>query len=215
MFVRSIFDRSFEMLSEAMNELSGKGATLHHRHSSRPSLKNPLGHNDEARAALATHVATLLPSIFKTILLLDDEGGKTRKKLLKTSFVRRLLLCPETVGPWITTMLRKKGLPSKRAIDYLGIISNTTAEDFVGTSRCVTNDDIDAFREERGRVFAAIDDLEGTIASLVVLEQREVERAAGTSVVWYIMNENLARPFVVSLVIIDFVEHLVLLFVSC
>ena len=110
-------------------------------------------------------------------------------------------------------MMRKKGIPSKRAIDYLVAVSKTTVEDYVGHSRSFLNSDFAAFRVEKDKVFAAIEGLKGTIASLVVLDQTNVERAAATSVVWHIMSRNLARPFVVSLVLVDFVLHITLLLV--
>lgn len=202
----------FEMLSVAMDELGGKHGSSHRP--SRRSLLNPHGNNDAGRAELVTHLATAIPTLLKTILMLEDEGGETRRKLLKMSVIRRLLLAPEHVGPWLTTMLRTQGLPAKRAIDYLVLISNVTPLDYVGEFRSILNADHVAFRAQRDDVIQAIECLDGTIASLVVLSEREIERAAATHVVWEIMCMNLARPFVVSLVLVDFVLHITLLFVS-
>ena len=111
-------------------------------------------------------------------------------------------------------MLRKKGLPSERAIDYLALMSRLTAEDYVGECRSIQINDVAAFRNHYATVIAAIERLEDTIMSLVVLDREEVQRAAATAVVRHIMNKSLARPFVVALLLVDFVLHLTLILVS-
>ena len=203
----------FDMLSEAMDEFGGKSGGLHTKHSRR-TLINVYGNSDQSRTDLATHVATTMPTIMKTILLIENRGEGIRTKLLNSSLVRRLILCPVIIGPWVTIMLRKRGIPSTRAIDFLVLVSQTNVEDYVGSYRSILDNDRVAFQMQRDLVFAAMDELEGTVASLVVLPEREIERAAASSVVWYIMNDNLARPFVVSLVLVDFAMHVTLLFVS-
>jgi len=77
-----------------------------------------------------------------------------------------------------------------------------------------TENDIAAFRNHYATVVAAIECLEDTIMSLVVLDREEVQRAAATAVVRQIMNKSLARPFVVALLLVDFVLHLTLILVS-
>ena len=56
----------------------------------------------------------------------------------------------------------------------------------------------ETFQEAEKDIFEAVDDLEGPIASLVVLDERETERAASARVVWFMLNKNLARPFVMG-----------------
>jgi hypothetical protein len=85
------------------------------------------------------------------------------------------------------------------------MLSQTSVEDYVGGFRTILLEDIDNFDEHRCRLFDAVEGLPGTIASLVILDERETERAAATQVAWYIMSKNLLRPFVVGLVLIDLV----------
>jgi hypothetical protein len=201
------------MISLALDEFSGKSGGLHgskRDHKIEDSNKEDL----EARELVVSHVIEVMPSILKTFLLLEDEGGEARKRIFNSSLVRRLLLCRDSVGTWITGMLRKKGIPSARAIDYLVLISEVSVEDYVGKFRTALPEDVMAFHEARDKVYGALDEIEGIVASLVVLDNAETERAATTPVVWHIMNKNLGRPFVVSLTTIDFVLHVTLLMVS-
>lgn len=200
----------FQMLSVAMDEMGGKTDVVTHK------FRRRHGSNNGARTALVTHIAIKIPNIMKTLLLLDDEGGTYgRKRIFRSSLLRRMLCCPESVtGKWLTSMLRKKGTPSTRAIDFLAMVSDVNPKDYVGEFRSISSNDILLFKQARDRVFDAIESLDGTIASLVVLGEREVERASATSIVWHIMSKSLCRPFVVALLMIDFVLHLTLLFVS-
>lgn len=200
---------AFEMLSLAMDELGGKSGGLHQenkRATVHHSIKDRSG-----RHLLSTHVVTIIPTLLKTVLLLEDDGKNTRKRLLGMSIFRRMLICPESVGPWLTQMLRRTGVPARRAVDYLVLMSESTVEDYVGGFRTIQSGDQDNFVDEKGLAFGKVDQLEGLIASLVTMDARETERAASTSVVWHVMSKNLGRPFVVALVLIDFCLHLVLL----
>lgn len=199
----------FSMLSVVMDELGGKSGGLHKN--TRRNLRAPDQQDKICRDQIASYTAEQFPYLLKTILLLEEEGGATRRRLLKFSIFRRILVCPESVGPWLTSMLHKKGIPSIRAVDYLVLLSQTSVEDYVGGYRTILLEDIDDFHGHRVRLFDAVEALKGTIASLVVLDERETERAAATQVAWYIMSKNLGRPFVVGLVLIDFVLHITLM----
>jgi len=50
------------------------------------------------------------------------------------------------------------------------------------------DEDVEEFEKAREEVFAEIDNLPGTVASLVVLEPKETERAASTAVLWHIVR---------------------------
>jgi hypothetical protein len=193
----------FSMLSLVMDELGGRSGGLHKN--TRRNLRAPDLQDKICRDFLARYMAEQLPFLLKTVLLLEEEGGDTRRRLLKMSIFRRILVCPESVGPWLTAMLRKKGIPSIRAVDYLAMLSQTSVEDYVGEFRTILLEDVDDFHEHRRLLFDAVEELPGTIASLVILDERETERAAATQVAWYIMSKNLLRPFVVGLVLIDLV----------
>lgn len=225
-----------EMLSVAMDELGGRNGGLHDSENDASGEFNERDY--EARNLLAKHLPLVVPSIIKTLLLIEggEVEGTARKRIVQSSIFRAMLLRPESVGDWLTSMIRKRGLPSKRAIDYLTLVSSTSVEDYVGGFRTSLPVDKEAFHEARTEVFNAIDELDGAIASLVILGEREVERAVSTSVIWckfmvhlpsqnkipmlsnmyrsfitVMMSKNLARPFVVSVSLIDFVLQIVLL----
>jgi hypothetical protein len=179
----------FEMLSLAMDELGGKSGGLHPMENAggASSSSDDLNERDiDARWLLAKHLPTMIPSILKTILLIDSGGdeGSARKVLLQSSLVRAILLQPESVGDWITAMIRKRGIASRFAVDYLAMVSGTTVEDYVGAFRPVLLVDKEDYQASRSAVFNAIDGLEGTIASLATLVEKETERAVSTSVIW-------------------------------
>jgi hypothetical protein len=176
----------FEMLSLAMDELGGKSGGLHPMENSGTSSDDLNERDIDARWLLAKHLPTKIPSILKTILLIDSGGdeGSARKVLLQSSLVRAMLLQPESVGDWITTMIRKRGITSRYAVDYLTMVSGTTVEDYVGAFRPVLLVDKEHYQASKSAVFNAIDRLDGTIASLVTLGEKETERAVSTTVIW-------------------------------
>lgn len=200
---------ALEMLSLIMDELGGKNGGLHHPDGCSGSLLN--SSDKKARTDLAAHIVSAVPSLIKTILLIDSDGGEVRRKLLGMSIFRRIRLCPQSVGPWLTDMLRKRGVPAKRAVDYMILVSDVTAEDFVGGFRTILAVDFEEFDNAKREVFDSVEKLQGTVASLVVLEERDIDRAVSSSVVWHIMNKNLARPFVVGFFLIEFVILVTLL----
>ena len=200
---------SFNMLSMAVDELGGKSGGLH-----KVRLRSLIHHTVKdrtAREAIIKHLCEQVPTLLKTLLLLDDDGGSARTRLFRLSLVRRVLLCPDSVGPWLTNMLQRHGLPSKRAVDYMVMVSEATAEDYIGGYRSILPGDFEAFYNERNQVFEMAGKLKGTIASFVTLDTWETERAASTAMAWHIMDKNLERPFVVGLVLIDLVLHITLM----
>ena len=204
---------AFEMLSLIVDELSGRNGGLF-KTSKEIRTRKSYRQDMEARSHLVSHLVAVIPTILKTVLLVDNDGGEARRRLFQMSIVRQLLLMPESVGPWLTHMLHKKGIAAKRAVDYLVLVSQTKPEDYVGGFRAILREDVTEFEEQKRSVFESIEHLENTITSLVVLDRKDTERAAGCSVVWNIMDRNLARPFVVGLLLIDFVLHLTLMLVS-
>jgi hypothetical protein len=199
----------FTMLSMAMDEFSGRSGGLYRREQT--NLLKLSDKDRTARDVLVKHVAEKLPSLLKMILLVEEEGGDARRRLLNMSLIRSILLCPESIGPWLISMLSKQGIPSNRAVEYLEVVSQTTISDFIGGFRTALSDDIEAFHEQRHSVFDVFEELDGTIASLVVLDESAKERAAATQVVGYTMNKKLRRPITVGLVLMDFSLHMTLL----
>lgn len=71
--------------------------------------------DQEARSQYASHLVKCLPYLWKTVLLIDDSS--LRNLILQMPLFHRLRLVPESIGPWLTNMLRKQGTPAKRAVD--------------------------------------------------------------------------------------------------
>ena len=204
----------FDILSLAMDELGGLNGGLHKEKKRHIAIDSFNRQDCQARDDLAIHLCTVIPNILKTIFLLDEKGDMRRNDLLQCSIVRRILVCKESIGPWITGMLQRKGLPSRRAIDYLQNISDITILDYVGRYRAILDVDMLAYTDIHEQVFEAVGDLGGTVASLVVLPTKEVERAASTQVVWQIMSRSCAASFTVCMTLIDLVLNVALLVVS-
>jgi hypothetical protein len=169
---------------------------------------NPRKHVDK-RQELAKHVVAAFPNLLRTVLLLDN--SVTRKRILRMSLFRRVLLCPESVGDWIMRLLRRGGVPSQRAVDYFELVSETNVSDLKGGFIATTAQDLHDFQAAKLQVFCAIEDIKGVVSSLVILENRGRERAAATSAVGFVLNCKLSRPFILSLSSIDLVLHLALL----
>ncbi|CAB9510775.1 Potassium ion channel Yvc1 [Seminavis robusta] len=193
------------MLSMILDDMLGKGVL-------QEALGNrPLAEQMEARRQYVGNVLVSVPLLVKSVLFLDGGVGSSRKRILQMPFIRRALLTQESVGTWLEGMCLRQGTPSKLAIDYFQLLSQTTPLDYVGPKRTPDEQDEAAFHRERETVYRAIEELEVIIPSLVVLDEKETERAATTNVVWFIMNRNLAQPFVVGLLLIDFTLHVTLM----
>lgn len=164
---------------------------------------------------IATHVPHLLPKL----LLVEPEVE--RHRILNLPLIRRLLLEPLTTGPWLVSMVRHNGLVSRRrAVDYLLLLSDCSIDHFYpGGNIIVEIDDSDevtelgkAFRKSQSQVFSALGDMGGElILSLAVVEDKELSRATSGSALWYILHQGLLRPFVIGIVLIDFVLHITLM----
>ena len=166
----------------------------------------------DERTILVGTLTELLPHLVPTVLLIEDDGVDTRSRTLELTIFRRLLLCPATVGMWLIDMLNYGGVPARRAVDYLWMVSHTTIDDITGGFGSARPNDWKHFDEARQGVFDEVSDLKGAIASLVTLTTKEMERAASTQVIWHAMGNKLSRPFVLGLVLIDLVLHITLMF---
>jgi hypothetical protein len=164
----------------------------------------------ESRMTLATNLIQQVPLLIKTMLLLED--STERQRVWSMPIFRQVLVNEAAIGPWLTHMLRRHGMPSERAIDFFILVSESKVEDLIGTTPTPAIEDNQAFALEQLHVFQAIEALGETIPSLALLnDPKEIERAAATSVVWFVMNKELSSPFTVGLILTDVVLHLTLL----
>jgi hypothetical protein len=130
---------------------------------------------EDRLAARHQYVLALLhcaPDLIKTILLIAGGTGKTRMRVESMSIIRRALLCPESLGKWLQDIVRKYGTSSKIAIEYFLLLSQTKPEDFVGPKRKPGRHDVEAFYDEREKVYRAIERLK------VKVPKEEIERLA-------------------------------------
>jgi hypothetical protein len=204
--ISSDVEWALSMLSIMMDELGGKNEIIEASPvNPRTGISKQRIEEADKRRSLAVHVITVLPTLLRTVLLIEKNGGVLRKKILGMSIFRRIFLCRESVGDWITEMLRRSGAPSRRAVDYFAIVSEVTVVDFSGDFRTLLTEDVKSFQSARNDVFDAIYGLDGVISSLVVLEDSETTRAASTAAIWHILSQRLSRPFVLALTLIDLI----------
>ena len=82
--------------------------------------------SSDVRRRLIERVASI-PNLIKTLLLIEDESE--RSSVFGLSIVRGVMLSGRSMGPWFTWMLRSEnGLVSKRAVQYLGLLSDVSDE---------------------------------------------------------------------------------------
>lgn len=195
----------FEMLSYGMDHLGGK--PLDPSKTVRPRLAYNKQRRD--RENLAQNLASI-PLLLKTVLLLESKH--TRTFIMDCTAIRRALLCADTIGPWLTSMIRyKKGTSGEVAIDFLRTLSKLSIDDFVGDYRKALPHDEKLFREAKLEVYKAVEAIGDMIPSLLIAGERATDEAVTTPLVWFVMNRRLATPFTVSLGVTDFKLHIVAL----
>jgi hypothetical protein len=192
----------FEMLSAAMDHLGGKPFDVDAQ--ARPRLSYDKQRSD--RDALATNLASI-PNMLKAILLL--ESTQMRKLILESSVVRRTVFCPNIVGHWLTNMLRHSS--AKVIIDYLILVSKVSVEDYAGEFRTPLAKDEEQYQAAKLKMFQTMEELDGLIPCLAVLNTEETERAVSTPIIWYIMNQSLTRALTVGLAMTDLGLHTTLM----
>jgi hypothetical protein len=201
-----IFDEvewCFEMLSIAIQHLGGR--PLDPKQKVRPRLAYSKQRHD--RQALASNVISI-PLLLKSVLLLESK--ETRRKILDSALIRRVLLCHEGIGPWLTYMIRyRKGSSSEIAVDFLATLSKVSVEDYVGEYRKTLPHDEKVFQEAKLQVFEKVETLTDLIPSLLVIGEELLDRAISTPLIWFVMNRRITTPFTVGLAVTDFKLHLV------
>jgi hypothetical protein len=163
----------------------------------------------DMKTMVCRRIATHTPQFLPTMLLVEPTDMRTQ--LLSSPFLQRLLLEPATVeASWLVTLMRKKGLSCRRAVDYLELVSDVSLEDYCGSLETDVTTERLLYKEHRTQLFDKIGDIGGLIPSLFVLDEKEMERAAATPALWHAMHQCLKRPFIIGIVLVDFVLHLTL-----
>lgn len=187
---------SFRMLSVAMDHLTPSPGTALWR---RRALSGNL------RFSMAKQIASSVPFICKTILLVADEDEADA--IFNTSLIRTMLLYPELVGYWLVAMIRSN---RSRAVDFLERVSKVAVNDLVGRKRGFNKDEINNFVMRRKRVFDAVAGLEGLVPSMLALNAASIERAASTRVITYVLDRAVNDPFSLGFMLFDLILEIIL-----
>lgn len=178
----------------------------------------PIKLQQKLRDTICKQVVEFVPHFLPTLFFVEPEI--LRVAIFKYSpFVRRLLLESSSVlvqtseridRPWFLTMLKGKGIPSQRVVDYFEVVSSLTIHDYTNSP----NDD-----EEAKAYESCYKCLRDNIAhtgptlmpGLSAMARDEIERAASTSLVWYVISKGLDRPFIISFALLDLVLYVTLI----
>lgn len=191
-----IAEWSLEMLSFTLNSMEGIHTSSMHLITNSPVIARKL----------VSRISSI-PMFLKTILLISDDD--VRHRIMSLRIVRRCFFCSSSCGPWLLNMIQRQGVCAQRAVDYLETVSSMDVKKFVGHKRIVRPSDNLDFARKRAELFSILESYRGMIPSLVVLEEREVERVTTTEVVREILNNTTGRPFAVSIVISDIGLHMI------
>lgn len=148
-----------QMMSIVLDDMVGQGILKE------AFAGKPLREQMDSRRLYVGIILGSLPYLIKSVLFLDGGDGPVRQRIAQMPFIRRALLSKESVGGWIQAMVIENGKPSKIAIDYFHLLSNTTPDDLVGHKRSPDDQDVEAFHKERERVYRAIEKMEMIIPS--------------------------------------------------
>lgn len=153
-------------------------------------------------AEIVRRIASI-PRLLHVVLLLDDKDQ--RNFVLSTSVMKRILCCRNSVGNWLTEMLRS---PDKKVadhgIEYFQIVSkqvfNDNNVDLVNESPYGGKDGDSRRVDENDREGLATEmsNLEGFVPTLLSLNERHMEEASATKVVRRVVDKVVSRPFCVT-----------------
>lgn len=181
-----------------------------------------------------------IPYLIKTILLMDDEGVRREilsLPILRRVMLCKYSVHPDdssltnqtessrgspsrSSSSWLVNMF-KDASTKERGVDYLEIISNLTISDYMCLpvqghefgviSPIPTKKDIEEFNQVRMELFQSVASNERLTPKLFTLSKREMERASVTAAVRWALNDEIRRPFMITIVFCDFIFHAVLL----
>jgi len=143
-----------------------------------------------------------IPNILKTILLIADDS--TMYRILDRAIIQRALLNTDLIGPWIVDMLKSSD-KCERVIDYFELISSlsiTNAFDLKRRPRLSDNRKFFSMRED---LIKHIANLDGLLRSLFKLENNVMSRACSTYAVQRILDMNMLKTSLATLMIFEFV----------
>ena len=164
--------------------------------------------SSDVRRRLIERVASI-PNLIKTLLLIEDESE--RSSVFGLSIVRGVMLSGRSMGPWFTWMLRSEnGLVSKRAVQYLGLLSDVSDES-EKNRQWSGGDQEGQAATKHDEVQEAVLVLDDLIPSLLGLSNAAVEQAATTPIIRRVLDSMITKPFAVSVIFFDGIFLLLLI----
>jgi len=151
-----------------------------------------------------SHVA-LIPSCLKSILLLEEK--QCQEKMLNYSIMKKVMLSEDSVGSWITSMLKSK-LPKvqEELILYLEktdfLIGSLNEE----KGRCHGSEDA------QNKFIGALELSSELIPSMIFLKHTLMERVSCIPIIQIILDREIKRPFAMTVLFFDWVFLLILIY---
>jgi len=221
-------------ISEGINALTGEGTNARKKRASyKASLTQAsIAPNVERSFRILSLIASCLEDLdilssmveniasisglIPTILLVED--SQLRDQLLSYTIVRRTILCENTIGNWLVSMLQSSSHAVKnKAVGYLQLVSTLTTNDLIGDrDQQVFNLDEDkletVFEEQREHLFDAISDLENLIPSMLSLKKKALCRVVRLPLIKEILANRIMLPHVIAPMVVDLITLFALIF---
>lgn len=153
----------------------------------------------EVRKTVLDNV-TQIPSLLKTILLIDDNSLKYQ--ILEMPIFQRIMLRKNTVDYWLIGMLANGGIEASRAIDYFDVLSSLTVSSTLGI-RTVRLADRKKYYQMKEDMIQHLSTFPGIIPSIFFLRNQEKRRATSKYVVQRILHLHIANPIMIALILLD------------
>ncbi|KAG7355959.1 ion transport protein [Nitzschia inconspicua] len=147
-------------------------------------------------AQIVENVAAI-PALLQTILSINEDADM--EFALSTTIIRRVLIDKHSVGPWLTNMLQNPHRSvSRRAIEYLQIVSKLCEEEEKATTRHAGES-----KPASDELIEEVSRLRDFVPSLLSLGENGMEEASTTKVVSDVLDKMISKPFVATVVLFD------------
>lgn len=170
-----------------------------------------------------------IPHLVEELLLNTDKAARDR--IFNLSVIRRALLRISSFGSgrWFMNMLANASGDvndhferSEGAVYYLEQVSAVRPDDLRsedsnhetkrrGSFHKISAEELEVFQEKRDTLFQAIGNLDGFLPSLVLLDEKLVDRAAVSSVVQVLLRKHISSPFATAVAFFDVLYSILLI----